>query len=69
MAFTLQGGRCGHGMGYYDKFLKRLFAAKNCPSRDKVTLIGLAFKEQIVEEKCLPVDAHDVPLDLVITSE
>lgn len=63
MVFTKDGGRCGHGMGYYDKFLQRLFAC----TRDKVTLIGLAFKEQIVDN--LPLDEHDVLLDQVVVGE
>lgn len=52
-------------MGYYDKFLQRLFAT-GC-TRDKVTLIGLAFKEQIVDN--LPLDDHDVLLDQVVVGE
>lgn len=55
-------------MGYYDKFLNRLFATAGC-TRDKVTLVGLAFKEQIVDEKTLPLDDHDVVLDQVIIGE
>lgn len=52
-------------MGYYDKFLHRLFAT-GC-TRDKVSLVGLCFKEQLVES--LPLDDHDVLLDQVITGE
>lgn len=67
VAFTKRGGRCGHGMGYYDKFLERLFTAGQTP-RDKVKLIGLAFAEQMVDAKELPLDDNDVMLDEVITS-
>ena len=65
VAFTREGGRCGHGMGYYDKFLHRLFAT-GC-TRDQVSLVGLCFKEQLVES--LPLDDHDVLLNQVITGE
>lgn len=54
-------------MGYYDKFLERLFAS-GC-TRDRVKLIGIAFREQFVDEVDLPLDPNDVLLDQVITSE
>lgn len=64
VAFTRTGGRLGHGAGYYDKYLNRLSKLEN---PNKVILIGLAFKEQIVNE--LPQDINDVTLDSVITSD
>ena len=65
VAFTLTGGRMGHGMGYYDKFLARHFKAY--PNK-KVSLIALALKEQIVAESSLPLDEHDVKLNKIITA-
>lgn len=65
VAFTKRGGRCGHGMGYYDKFLERLFAKHD---RGKVILVGLAFAEQMVNESDLPLEENDVILDQIITS-
>lgn len=80
VAFTKDGGRMGHGMGYYDKYLSNLFVA--VPSRrddklrkriteklkeNKTILIGLAFKEQICEN--IPLDPFDILLDGVITAE
>lgn len=67
VAFTAKGGRCGHGMGYYDKFLQSLFDS-GC-TRDKVKLVGIAFKEQLVAEQDLPLDKTDIVLDQVITSD
>lgn len=55
-------------MGYYDRFLKRLFATPDI-SRDAVTLVGLAFHEQMVADDELPMDDHDFLLDQVITSD
>lgn len=71
----------GHGMGYYDKYLQGLFEV--CPSRlaptewrsnldkkmntTKTVLIGLAFQQQIVDD--VPLDATDILLDTVVTSE
>lgn len=68
VAFTADGGRCGQGMGYYDRFLKRIFATPDI-SRDAVTLVGLAFHEQMVADDELPMDDHDFLLDQVITSD
>lgn len=49
-------------MGYYDKYFDRLTKIGRKP-----TLIGLAFKEQIVND--LPQNDHDITLDVVLTSE
>lgn len=80
VAFTIEGDRCGHGRGYYDKYLKRYFElfpekyAENMPLEDKAKngktiLIGLALKEQIVKKDELPLDEHDFPLDFVLFDE
>jgi 5-formyltetrahydrofolate cyclo-ligase len=52
-------------MGYYDKFLTRLF--ETCTNR--TVLLALAFKEQIVDEDDLPLDDHDRKVDEVVTSD
>jgi len=56
-AFDESCRRLGMGGGFYDRLLPRL--------RPGVVTIGLAFDEQIVDE--VPTEAHDVPLDLVVT--
>lgn len=57
LAFTADGRRLGQGGGWYDRFL---------PGRraDCVT-IGVCFAPQLVDD--VPVDQHDVVLDLVLT--
>lgn len=65
VAFTLSGGRMGHGMGYYDGFLKRYF--DTYPEK-KPILMALALREQIVDESTLPLDPHDVRLTTVVTA-
>ncbi len=81
VAFTKDGGRMGHGMGYYDKYLQNLF--ESCPDRmapnewrsnlsrkikeGKTALIGLAFAQQVVDK--VPIDDTDILLDTVITSK
>lgn len=78
VAFTQNGGRCGHGMGYYDKFLQEHFNKNPHRQRDpsqsieqkltqkETVLLGLALNEQIVDE--VPLDATDVLLDGVVTA-
>lgn len=57
VAFDRKLNRLGHGAGYYDRFLARLGA--------KTLKIGLAFDFQLVDS--LPVESHDIPLDILIT--
>lgn len=83
VAFSYEGGRLGHGKGYYDQYLSRHF--KIYPQRyaaitdefsiidkvrnNKTALIGLGFKEQIVDCTELPLDNHDFRLDLIVSSD
>ncbi len=55
VAFDAGCNRIGRGLGHYDRFLKQAKAFK----------IGLAFDCQ--ETDSIPVESHDVQLDMVIT--
>lgn len=55
IVFDREGFRAGFGGGYYDRFL----AAIDAPS------IGLAFALQLVDR--VPREAHDVPVDAIVT--
>jgi 5-formyltetrahydrofolate cyclo-ligase len=57
VAFDREGGRTGHGFGYYDKLLNR--ARPNAP------LIALAFECQLFPR--IPMQSHDVFMDKVVT--
>lgn len=57
VGFDHHGHRLGHGFGHYDRLLKDTRGYK----------VGLAFEEQLVPE--LPVEDHDVPVDLLITDQ
>jgi 5-formyltetrahydrofolate cyclo-ligase len=57
LGFDARGTRLGYGGGYYDRTLERLST--------KPLLVGLAFAAQEMDE--IPHEAHDVPLDMVIT--
>lgn len=59
VAFDKQGGRTGHGKGYYDKLLQH--ARPDCP------LVALAFECQIFPE--IPVQSHDIYMDKVVTEK
>lgn len=57
LAFDLNGGRLGRGLGYYDRFLSAI--------PEKKPKIGLAFKFQVLKRlsHCLP---HDICVDKVL---
>lgn len=57
LGFDKAGTRLGYGGGYYDRTLARL--------GKRPMLVGLAFSAQGLEH--IPRDAHDVPLDAVVT--
>lgn len=57
IAFDKQNNRIGHGSGFYDRFFSKLSPG--------VYKVGLAFSFQVLPE--IPVEAHDVRLDEVIT--
>ncbi|QIN83263.1 5-formyltetrahydrofolate cyclo-ligase [Rubrobacter tropicus] len=60
VAFDRMGGRLGYGGGFYDRLL-----AGGLPRR--APRVSVAFEVQVVEK--VPVDRHDVPVDLVITEK
>jgi 5-formyltetrahydrofolate cyclo-ligase len=57
VAFDRDGGRTGHGFGYYDKLLNR--------ARPDAPLIALAFECQLFPR--IPMQPHDVFMDKVVT--
>ncbi|MFM7350359.1 MAG: 5-formyltetrahydrofolate cyclo-ligase [Erythrobacter sp.] len=56
VGFTPEGARLGQGGGHYDRWL----AEHTC-----ALIVGLAWDAQACET--LPTEAHDVPLDAVVT--
>ena len=55
VAFDRQGGRLGHGKGYYDRFLEQASAFR----------LGLTFNCQLLET--VPTELHDVPMNAILT--
>jgi 5-formyltetrahydrofolate cyclo-ligase len=59
VAFDRNGGRTGHGKGYYDKLLQH--------ARLDAPLIALAFECQMFEK--IPAEGHDIYMDKVVTED
>ena len=55
VAYDKKGNRLGRGKGFYDRLL----------SETKAITIGVGYEFQLVDE--IPVEPHDVPVDMVIT--
>jgi 5-formyltetrahydrofolate cyclo-ligase len=55
VAFDPDGHRLGRGRGFYDRLLAEVTGVK----------CGVALDEQIVPK--LPVEAHDIPMDYILT--
>lgn len=57
VAFDREGGRLGHGRGYYDGLLAR--------ARAEAPFVAAAFECQLVER--VPMTPRDVPVDMIAT--
>ncbi|MHA2788467.1 5-formyltetrahydrofolate cyclo-ligase [Corynebacterium sp. S7] len=57
-AIDKKGNRLGKGAGYYDRALEKI--------RGKVPLVGMLYHNEFLPE--VPANAHDVPMDIVITN-
>lgn len=66
VAFNTNGERLGHGMGYYDKYLQEYFRKFPNDNQHQTHLIGLAFREQIVDN--LPTEQSDFKLDIILSA-
>jgi 5-formyltetrahydrofolate cyclo-ligase len=60
VGFSEQGARLGQGRGYYDRMLARLGPRLGVK-------VGVCFACQL--EPGIPMDAHDVPMDWVVTEQ
>ena len=59
IAFDAEGNRVGRGLGYYDRFLRKL--------DEKTVRIGVAYAFQIVDKIC-PTDG-DASVDKIVTEK
>jgi 5-formyltetrahydrofolate cyclo-ligase len=58
LAFDANGGRLGHGAGYYDRILGK--AARTTPK------IALCYDWQVLDDP-VPQEPHDIPVDWIVT--
>eukprot|EP00638_Chattonella_subsalsa_P001033 CAMPEP_0117757300 /NCGR_PEP_ID=MMETSP0947-20121206/14643_1 /TAXON_ID=44440 /ORGANISM="Chattonella subsalsa, Strain CCMP2191" /LENGTH=294 /DNA_ID=CAMNT_0005577155 /DNA_START=156 /DNA_END=1040 /DNA_ORIENTATION=+ len=66
-AFDLHRNRLGHGKGYYDTFLEKVFKANEAKGNPRPALVALSLEEQVLENEEIPMNEHDVQMDMVIT--
>jgi 5-formyltetrahydrofolate cyclo-ligase len=59
VAFDRNGGRTGHGKGYYDKLLQH--------ARADAPLVALSFECQLFDE--IPTGDHDIYMDKIVTED
>ena len=59
VAFDSQGGRLGNGAGYYDRLLSQV--------RPDTLLTGACYQSQLLPN--IPMESHDVYMDVVITEQ
>lgn len=57
VAYDRSGNRLGRGKGFYDRLLGEV----------KATKIGVGYSFQLIDD--IPVEPHDVPVDIVITQD
>lgn len=60
------GARLGQGGGYYDRFTQQL--ADHAPAL-RPELIGVVHAAEVLEPGDLPVESHDLRVDLILTEE
>ena len=65
LAFDRGGGRLGYGSGYYDRLYERLQLSTEATKPP--ILIGLGYNIQVVDK--VPMDEHDVALNMLITEK
>ena len=64
LAFSPRGGRLGHGAGYYDRYLSTLKLKAQEHDCD-LALVGFCHDCQI--SRAVPLEAHDIPMDYILT--
>lgn len=61
LAFSFDGSRLGHGKGFYDRYLNDL--------HEHTYTIGLAFRQQILENNIIPMNPTDVPIQEILVAK
>jgi 5-formyltetrahydrofolate cyclo-ligase len=61
LGFSLDGSRLGHGKGFYDRYLSSL--------NENSYTIGLAYRQQIVENNVIPMNPTDIRINEILVSQ
>jgi len=67
LAFDASRQRLGRGKGFYDGFFNAVDASRATLGLPRTFKVGVALSFQLVP--AVPVDAHDVALDVVVTAD
>lgn len=59
LAASVDGTRLGQGGGWYDRALTHRFPG--------VPVVAVIFDDEVLESGVIPTEAHDVPIDAIIT--
>ncbi|GME73726.1 unnamed protein product [[Candida] boidinii] len=65
VAFTKNCYRLGHGVGFYDDYIKRHTEITG----KRPILIGISLNEQIIDDDILTLEEHDERLDFVVSAD
>lgn len=67
VAFDMSGRRMGNGRGYYDTFFHECDAWRSAHGLARCLKIGLALDEMVQPPNVVPMETHDVLLDVIVT--
>ena len=66
LAYGKDGARLGHGKGFYDRYIEKLYAQKS-EIHLPVALVGWGFSMQVFDE--IPIEDHDFMLTHIVTEK
>ena len=66
LAYGKDGARLGHGKGFYDRYIEKLYAQKS-EIHLPVALVGWGFSMQVFDE--VPIEDHDFMLTHIVTEK
>ncbi|TIB70578.1 5-formyltetrahydrofolate cyclo-ligase [Wallemia mellicola] len=69
VAYDKSFNRLGHGMGYYDRFIKAATTHAEGYALHPPTIVGLALQEQIQTQDSVPTGPLDEVMDAIATSD
>ena len=69
VAFDREGGRLGHGRGYYDAYFHKVMdKLSNRGDFNNIPKIGVAYSVQVCVEP-IPMEEHDIKVNTIVTEK